>query len=295
VKRRHFLQVMAVMAAAPAWGAAARFERGLLWRIAGKGAASYVYGTIRDADPRLAELPQAVGAAFERAGRLMVETVSDLYSRGRFAEAALLPDGQTLEGQIGAEDFGRAVERLAPVGLAPELVNRLKPWAALLSLPSARASPAAAGEALTLEAQLLQRAHMRRMPVSQMEGVEETIFTFDECPLDTQVVLLRHSLAHAAELAELASRTLAAYIERDLSAIWRLREQFIARYPEVAAHQAIMTKRLLHDRSVVMAYRMQRELRRGGAFVALGALHLYGARGVLALLEQDGYRPVRAF
>jgi uncharacterized protein YbaP (TraB family) len=54
-----------------------------------------------------------------------------------------------------------------------------------------------------------------------------------------------------------------------------------------------MTKRMVHDRSVVMAFRMQRELRRGGAFVALGALHLYGEKGVLALLEADGYRAER--
>jgi uncharacterized protein YbaP (TraB family) len=54
-------------------------------------------------------------------------------------------------------------------------------------------------------------------------------------------------------------------------------------------------KRVVLDRSVVMAFRMQRELRRGRAFVALGALHLYGARGVLALLEQDGYAAERLY
>ena len=40
-----------------------------------------------------------------------------------------------------------------------------------------------------------------------------------------------------------------------------------------------MTKRVIHDRNVVMAFRMQRQLRRGDAFVALGALHLYGEQG----------------
>jgi uncharacterized protein YbaP (TraB family) len=49
----------------------------------------------------------------------------------------------------------------------------------------------------------------------------------------------------------------------------------------------------VHDRNVVMAFRMQRELRRGNAFIALGALHLYGAHGVLARLEADGYRATR--
>jgi len=44
---------------------------------------------------------------------------------------------------------------------------------------------------------------------------------------------------------------------------------------------------------VVMAFRMQRELRHGGAYVALGALHLFGDQGVLALLEQDGFQVSR--
>src|SRR5438132_1216189 len=84
-------------------------------------------------------------------------------------------------------------------------------------------------------------------------------------------------------------------LTRDLAAIWELREKFMARHSEIAAHQAVMTKRVVHDRSVVMAFRMQRELRRGAAFVALGALHLYGDKGVLALLEEDGYRSTRVY
>ena len=111
----------------------------------------------------------------------------------------------------------------------------------------------------------------------------------------TQVALLKHALAHRDELAQLEDETIRAYLARDLAAIWRLRERFIARYPEVAAHQAIMTKRLLYDRSVVMAYRVQQELRRGEAFVAVGALHLHGAKGVLALLAQDGYHATRVY
>jgi uncharacterized protein YbaP (TraB family) len=141
-----------------------------------------------------------------------------------------------------------------------------------------------------LDSQLLELARARRLPLAQIEGVEEQIFTFDECPMESQVALLKHSLAHRDELTELAERTLEAYLERDLGAIWRLREQFAARHPQIAPHQAVMTKRVVLDRSVVMAFRMQRQLRRGEAFVALGALHLYGEKGVLALLEADGYR-----
>ena len=44
-----------------------------------------------------------------------------------------------------------------------------------------------------------------------------------------------------------------------------------------------------------MAFRMQRQLRKGEAFVALGALHLYGEKGVLALLLEDGWKVARIY
>lgn len=286
MKRRVFLAGM-LAAALPLHGRTERFARGLLWRVEKAGiAASHVYGTIHVPDPRLAELPAVVRGRFDAARSLMLEFVPDPYSRSRFLEAAMFLDRQTLAEKIGAQDFERAVEHLAPIGLSREAVNKLKPWGVLLNLRN----PKRVESGAPLDSQLLELARARRLPLHQIEGVEEQIFTFDEFPMESQVALLKHSLAHRDELLELAERTLDAYLERDLAAIWRLREQFIARHPEIAAHQAVMTKRVVHDRSVVMAFRMQRELRRGDAFVALGALHLYGEKGVLALLEADGYR-----
>lgn len=277
----------ALFAALPVHGRTERFARGLLWRVAKDGVpASHVYGTIHVADARLAELPGVVRQSFDAAKSLMLEFIPDAYSRERFLEASMFLDRQTLEEKIGAEDFERALEVFAPIGLPREVVNKLKPWGVLLNLRN----PGRAEQGAALDSQLLELARARRLPLAQIEGVEEQIFTFDEFPMESQVALLKHSLAHRDELTELAERTLEAYLERDLGAIWRLREQFAARHPQIAAHQAVMTKRVVHDRSVVMAFRMQRQLRRGEAFVALGALHLYGEKGVLALLEADGYR-----
>jgi len=292
LRRRDFLAGALAVAFAPrAAKARARFERGLLWRVTKKGVApSHVYGTIHVPDARLAELPAPVLAAFAGAKSLMLEFLADGYSKERFLEAAMFLDGQTLEQKIGAADFERAFEHLRPIGLSREFVNKLKPWGVLLNLRN----PGGA-EGSPLDAQLLERARARRMPLYQIEGVEEQIFTFDEFPMESQVALLRHSLAHRDELLQLSARTLDAYLAGDLAGIWRLREAFVLRHPGIAAHQAVMTKRVVHDRSVVMAFRMQRQLRRGGAFVALGALHLYGDKGVLALLEEDGYAAARVF
>lgn len=291
MRRRDFLAAGLALAA-PAWSAAPeRFGKGLLWRVAREGAAaSAVYGTIHVADPRLEALPAPVRAAFERAKSLMLEFLPDAYANERFTEAAMFLDRQTLEEKIGREDFERALAQLQPIGLSREFVNKLKPWGVLLNLRDPRGARGA-----TPDARLAAMARARRMPVLQIEGVEEQIFTFDELPMDAQVALLRHSLAHREELQELAERTLEAYLAGDLQGIWRLRQQFAARHAEIARYQAALTKRVVDDRNVVMAFRMQRELRRGNAFVAVGALHLYGEKGVLALLEQDGWRARRVY
>jgi len=189
MRRRDFLVAGVASAVMPAWGAASeRFGKGLLWRVTkDRAAASYVYGTIHVVDPRLEALPAPVHAAFERAASLMLEFVADAYASERFTEAAMFLDRQTLEEKIGAEDFERALAQLQPIGLSREFVNKLKPWGVLLNLRDQRGTGGA-----TPDARLAAMAHARRMPVLQIEGVEEQIFTFDELPMEAQVALLRH-------------------------------------------------------------------------------------------------------
>ncbi|MDX1376004.1 MAG: TraB/GumN family protein [Burkholderiales bacterium] len=296
MKRRAFLS-LATLLLAPAWAASpahGRFSRGVLWRIEYRDKPpSHVFGTIHVADPRLATLPAPVSQAFDSARSLTLEFMADGYARERFLEAAMFLDAQTLDEKIGADDFERVLERLAPIGLSREFVRKLKPWGVLINLRNPRGAHASAGP--TLEGQLFERARARRLALHTMENVEEQIFTFDEFPMDSQVALLRHALEHHAELVEMSDRTLEAYLARDLDGIWRVQQDFVRRHPRIAPHNAVFVKRVIYDRSVVMAFRMQRQLRAGAAFVALGALHLHGAKGVLSLLEQDGYRARRVY
>lgn len=290
------LAIATALLVAPAAGAAedSLFTRGLLWRVTKPGVKpSHVFGTIHVADERLAKLPAPVERAFARSSRLMLEFVADQYGRERFLEAAMFLDAQTLEEKLGREHFGRVLEHLKPLGLKPEFITKLKPWGVLLNLRSA--GGATQSGATSVDALLYERARARRLPMHQLEELEEQVFVFDEFPMDSQVALLRHSLAHYPELTAMAEATMKAYLARNLAALWRIQEESAARYPEIAAHHAGFVKRVLYDRSVVMAFRMQRQLRKGGTFVAIGALHLYGTKGVLALLVNDGWKVARVY
>lgn len=291
--RRRALLAAGLACALPLRAAgAARYVQGLLWRVHKADVeASHVFGTLHADDPRLEPLPAPVQDAFRQSRSLMLEYLADQYGRERFLEAALYLDGHTLAQDIGAVHFERAVEAMRPIGLQREFVGKLKPWGVLLNLRTSR-QPAGA---VPPETQLFALARERRLPVLQIENVEEQVFTFDEMSMASQVALLKHYLEHRDELDRLAEHTLQAYLARDLRGLWNAQQDYARHHPEITPHHAELMKRVVLDRSVVMAFRMQRELRRGRAFVAVGALHLYGERGVLALLEEDGYRAERLY
>ena len=54
-------------------------------------------------------------------------------------------------------------------------------------------------------------------------------------------------------------------------------------------------RRLNDERNVTMVNRMAVRLAEGGAFIAVGALHLPGERGLVSLLTQAGYTVTRVY
>ncbi len=63
----------------------------------------------------------------------------------------------------------------------------------------------------------------------------------------------------------------------------------------MAPHFEELARHVVVNRSVQIAHRLFLPLRGGGVFVAVGALHLYGPDGLLALIRAQGYRVRRVY
>lgn len=269
-----------------------KFGKGLLWRVSKRGIhPSYVFGTIHVADPRVLDVPEAVGRALLRSRYYYVESIQGEREAARFFEAAQFEDGRRLEPLIGAKAYAQAADVLRAREVPEDVIARIKPWAVLINLTVAPEDY----EKVTLDQKLLELARENGLRVIGLESVEEQISTFDRIPLETQVALLRHALAHRDELAALLEPTIEAWLRRDLAGIHAADARVVKRFPEMAEHYRLLDKVVVEDRSVVMARRLFMPLRDGRAFVAIGADHLYGVHGVLALIERQGYRVERVY
>ncbi len=265
----------------------ARFPRGLLWRVSKPGvAASHIFGTIHIPDPRVLLISDAVKRALMQARSFAMEMQFDPGGEARFLEAAQFDDGRRLEPLIGAEAYAAVRADLRRREVPEETIARLKPWAALANLIVTPADY----EQFTLDQKLQAMARARRLPVDGLEGIEEQIAVFDGIPLESQVALLKHQLAEREYFVSLIEPTIQAWLKRDLVALEAVQERTIRRFPEMAEHYRLLARHIVQNRSTVMAHRLFLPLRRGRAFVAIGASHLYGETGVLRLLQKQGYR-----
>lgn len=265
------------------------FQQGLLWKVEKSGIpANYVFGTIHLGDERVTKLPAIVQETLKQARSFTMEIVTDDIGRQVFVEAMLLERGD-LRKLIGDELFARTAALMQESGVPPDITGKLKPWGVLLNLIMSSGKPG-----VILDNELLHAAMLQHKPVYQLESVDEQIALFDDIPTEIQIALLKTAVGNYPSLPEAVEKTIAAYLARDLKSINDINEGLMLG-PDGAPHYEYFITRVVHGRNVIMAHRMQARLREGNAFFAVGAMHLYGEKGVLSLLEQEGFKVTRMY
>ncbi len=284
------LLLLAVVAVPPVH-AAERFGEGLLWRIDGKGApASHVFGTIHLSDKRVVTLPPAVAREFKQSRSLTIEAVLDPSSLPALANRMIYNDGRDLPGVAGDELFKRTAALAAGLGLPAPAVRLFKPWALALLLSVPPQDPAN-----VLDYVLARMALEQGKTVMELESLDEQVSVFEGMSEADQVALLGHAVNNYERLPKLIERLVVVYLMRDLAGMWRISEESGGGSEETKRISQVFVQRLIYDRNTRMAERMEAQLKQGGAFIAVGALHLHGDRGVLSQLERRGWRVTRVY
>jgi uncharacterized protein YbaP (TraB family) len=244
---------------------------------------SYLFGTIHSEDPRVMDLADPVLDAFRESTGFALEVVPDAEAIIRAMVSMTFKDGRTLSDALPPELYPRAAEALEGLGMPPAAYNDFKPWAVvtLLSVPRGEG-----GEFLDLR--LHRDAIETGKRVVGLETMEEQLAIFEGLDERDQVALLRQTLDSLDTLPDLLAALIAAYLERDLDALQTYGDQYLAgsdpRLAELFREVAV------RSRNHRMVERMGPLLGEGGWFIAVGALHLPGTEGILALLRGQGYR-----
>ena len=258
----------------------------LLWRVEAPGAdvaPSYLFGTMHSDDPRVANPPAAVTQALSASRVLLLELDLGAPEIALAPLAMILPPGQTLDGQLDADTYRRAQAAMRERGYPPAAVDRMRPWAVAVTLAM---PPVQSGRYLDLV--LYEQALAQGLAVQGLERIAEQLGVFEGLSAADQAALLRLSLEEYGREAAAFEALHQAYLARDLDRLVTLSTEAFARLPPALADS--FKAAILTGRNRRMAERAAPALAAGGAFVAVGALHLAGEDGLVARFRAQGYR-----
>ncbi len=294
---RRLLPVVLLLFVAPSAAAQEpiRHGQGLLWRVETAGKAdSFLFGTMHATDPDIVALPAPVRDALRQSRSMTLEMVMTDQVERKLGAAMVLTDGRRLDGIVGPQLFGALAEIGRLYDFQPPMLAHLAPWAAMTVISIAPSEYRRIREGLQPLDQTLQSyAETQGLPVHGLETVDEQISVFRDVPEPEQIALLDLAVRSHVGIEGWFRQMKDAYLTRDLARLTSLMNE------QTAGGDAQLLRsfesRLIEARNIRMAVRAAERLDAGGAFVAVGALHLPGEKGLVRLFELQGRRLTRLY
>ncbi|RFA30529.1 hypothetical protein CAI21_05640 [Alkalilimnicola ehrlichii] len=264
-------------------------EDGVFWRIVGPGGQdSYLLGSIHVAPAGFHPLPGEITQAFQGANALVVEVdISQVDPAEMFTllqQWGMFPPGESLEESLDQDTWRRVVAVSEELGLPLSVMNRYRPWLASLTLSTAFFEQVGFTMDHGIDYHFLMAARDTK-PVIELETVEEQLGILAELDSETEQVFLQQTLDQLEENGEEFVAELGrTWREGDLEGLQTLLNDSFP--PEFAD----LEQRLITERNKRMTQRIEQLLEANDSlFVVVGAGHLPGESGLIALLRQAGY------
>lgn len=269
----------------------------ILWKVEREGLApSYLFGTVHLTDPRATDFSDQVLGALAESKTLALE-VADLSPSktseaiAAAAQSVIFTDGNRLDKMLSAKEYTFVEKTLRKTGMPTGLAPMFKPWIVtmILSVPDCERKKVAKGN-LVVDMRLAEEARRLGIKVIGLETIKSQLEAMAAVPLDDQLQILRASLKYIEQTNDLAETVLQLYLSRRISATLPFQAALAKRVGVNPDVYKSFTRELLVKRNIKMRDTVMPLLDQGHTFVAVGALHLPGVTGLVALLREAGFK-----
>jgi uncharacterized protein YbaP (TraB family) len=266
-------------------------EKSLLWEVTNSAQnvkPSYLYGTMHIADKKIFHISDSALAAFQKCKVFAGEIIIDKGSRNKIAKLMFMPGDTTLEmflGDSGYRKVKKCVRKKSGI-MAAALANRLKP---IITLGLLAEKEFRRDKSMTLDEFFQRRAIKNNMKLVGLESIEEQMGALDHISLRRQAMMLLEEVEYPATgKGDEAEEMLNVYLHQDITVL--------EKYAHEEGVPEEFTQDILLNRNYLMTDRIEKIISEQPSFIAIGAAHLAGKEGLIALLIAKGFkvRPIIA-
>ncbi|MNZ36271.1 TraB family protein [compost metagenome] len=256
------------------------------YRISKGNEQHWLLGSIHAGKPSLYPLPDPVERAWQQSRALVMEVDMTHISQAQWQEMGAitrLVDGKTLKDHLPMDLYRRTLIAAGQNGLTEAMLAPLRPWFAAITLTQAALERTGYRGEFGVDQHFAKRANDGGKPIVGLETLLEQLGYLASVG-DNQTLMLESTLDELPELEKGFTEVMAAWQNGDQATLINLLKEEMAP-PKL---QAWLEQTLLAERNRNWVKKwpgLPNE-----SFIVVGALHLYGEQGLLALLEQQGWR-----
>ena len=256
------------------------------YRISKGNEQHWLLGSIHAGKPSLYPLPDPVERAWQQSRALVMEVDMTHISQAQWQEMGAitrLVDGKTLKDHLPMDLYRRTLIAAGQNGLNESMLAPLRPWFAAITLTQAALERTGYRGEFGVDQHFAKRANDGGKPIIGLETLLEQLGYLASVG-DNQTLMLESTLDELPDLEKGFAEVMKAWQDGDQATLINLLKEEMAP-PKL---QAWLEQTLLAERNRNWVKRwpgLPNE-----SFIVVGALHLYGEQGLLALLEQQGWR-----
>ncbi|MEO6285568.1 MAG: TraB/GumN family protein [Dyadobacter sp.] len=261
-------------------------ENSLLWEITAPNnpKPSYLFGTIHLICPVDFSLSDSLKVAVTRTQQIALEV--DMDDPGMMAEMMKtmnMRDGNELKKLVSEQDYAKISQFYKDsVGIGIAMFEKAKPFVLMGPLFSS----ILACQPQSYEMALVELAGKQKSEVIGIETLGEQMAIFDTIPYKDQIKMVLALIDSLPQARKEFKNLIALYKSQNINELYSmtLKSDF-----GLDGNEEVM----LFARNQKWISRIQKTMSEKPTFFAVGAAHLGGERGVIALLRKEGYK-VRA-
>ena len=265
-----------------------RLENALLWEITGKGInkPSYVYGTIHMIPGEEYFLPKGTLGAIENSEKMFFEIdmkdMSDMSSMFSMINKIFMKDGITLKDLLTKEEYQLVSDYFSKAGLPLFMLERVKPmFLSAFAMGDMNPTALQDGKIKSYEMEFFEMAKDKKMETGGLETIEFQIGVFDSIPYADQAKMLMESIKSSNTEDDEFKKMIQLYKDQDIEAMVTMMGEGSS---DLGEHEDL----LLTGRNKNWIPQIIDQAKKNATFFAVGAGHLGGKNGVIALLRKEG-------
>ena len=282
------LSTLALLCAICLAGAQKTAVKGMIWKASSADTTIYLVGSIHVGTKAMYPLAPIYDTAFNKAADLVVEI--DL-NKEQKDPTALMSKLMGVGMYQGDDDLYKHVPLdtakqlrsfCAKNSFPPDVLGKFKPWIAFMMVEMLPMMSQGLTADLGIDEHFLKKAEAVHKPVEEAESLQFQIDLLSSMPEAEQVKILQKTLAGGSNAAEVTQKMETDWINGDVDGLSKLLFD--------PSDQTSIDRKLLQDRNPHMADVAERFLKyHKPCLFVVGAGHLIGPEGVVAILKQRGY------